>query len=39
MKRNKKERQKLLQETIDHNPFITDEDLAEKFLLVFKPFV
>ena len=31
MKRNKKERQKILQETIDHNPFITDEDLAEKF--------
>ena len=31
MKRNKKERQKTLQETIDHNPFITDEELAEKF--------
>ena len=31
MKRNKKERQKSLQETIDYNPFITDEELAEKF--------
>ena len=31
MKRNKKERQKILQETIYHNPFITDEELAEKF--------
>src|SRR4051812_10578258 len=31
MKRNKKERQKILQETINYNPFITDEDLAEKF--------
>src|SRR4051812_28749227 len=31
MKRNKKERQKTLQETIYHNPFITDEELAEKF--------
>ncbi|MCH1623819.1 transcription factor FapR [Fredinandcohnia quinoae] len=31
MKRNKKERQILLQETIKLNPFITDEDLAEKF--------
>lgn len=31
MKRNKKERQLLLQETIKLNPFITDEDLAEKF--------
>lgn len=31
MKINKKERQKLLTETIEDNPFITDEDLAEKF--------
>ncbi|APH05291.1 transcription factor FapR [Bacillus weihaiensis] len=31
MKRNKKERQKLLQETISNTPFITDEELAEKF--------
>ena len=31
MRRNKKERQKTLQETINHNPFITDEELAEKF--------
>ncbi|MFX3661874.1 MAG: transcription factor FapR [Ectobacillus sp.] len=31
MRRNKKERQKLLQETIWENPFITDEELAEKF--------
>lgn len=31
MKLNKKERQKLLTETIEDNPFITDEDLAEKF--------
>ncbi|MEC2077017.1 transcription factor FapR [Metabacillus fastidiosus] len=31
MRRNKKERQSLLQETIQHNPFITDEELAEKF--------
>ncbi|MFT4413527.1 transcription factor FapR [Fredinandcohnia humi] len=31
MKRNKKERQKLLLQTIELNPFITDEDLAEKF--------
>ncbi|MFS0861450.1 transcription factor FapR [Fredinandcohnia sp. 179-A 10B2 NHS] len=31
MKRNKKERQMLLKETIQLNPFITDEDLAEKF--------
>ena len=31
MRRNKKERQKLLQETIKVNPFITDEDLADKF--------
>ena len=26
-----KERQELLQQTIESNPFITDEDLAEKF--------
>ncbi|UOY93673.1 transcription factor FapR [Ectobacillus sp. JY-23] len=31
MKRTKKERQQLLQETISENPFITDEELAEKF--------
>jgi acyl-coenzyme A thioesterase PaaI-like protein len=31
MRRNKKERQSLLQETIQENPFITDEELAEKF--------
>ncbi|MGM9924169.1 MAG: transcription factor FapR [Bacillus sp. (in: firmicutes)] len=31
MRRNKKERQVLLKETIQDNPFITDEDLAEKF--------
>ncbi|WP_153124108.1 transcription factor FapR [Peribacillus tepidiphilus] len=31
MRRNKKERQQLLLETIEQNPFITDEELAEKF--------
>lgn len=31
MRRNKKERQGSLLETINENPFITDEDLAEKF--------
>ncbi|PLR97319.1 transcription factor FapR [Bacillus sp. T33-2] len=31
MKRNKRERQQLLAETIKENPFITDEELAEKF--------
>lgn len=31
MRRTKKERQQLLTETIQGNPFITDEDLAEKF--------
>lgn len=31
MRRNKKERQKLLTNTIKENPFITDEELAEKF--------
>lgn len=31
MKMKKTERQQLLQETIDHTPFITDEDLAKKF--------
>ena len=31
MRRNKRERQQLLVETIEDNPFITDEDLAEKF--------
>ncbi|WP_102271498.1 transcription factor FapR [Cytobacillus massiliigabonensis] len=31
MKRNKKERQALLSTTIKENPFVTDEELAEKF--------
>ena len=31
MRRTKKERQQMLKETIKDNPFITDEDLAEKF--------
>jgi acyl-coenzyme A thioesterase PaaI-like protein len=31
MRRNKKERQQMLIETIKENPFITDEDLADKF--------
>ena len=31
MRRNKKERQRLLTITIKDNPFITDEELAEKF--------
>jgi len=31
MRRNKKERQKLLKETILENPFVTDEELAEQF--------
>ncbi|MFO1445863.1 transcription factor FapR [Bacillus sp. Bva_UNVM-123] len=31
MRRNKKDRQQLLAATIKENPFITDEDLAEKF--------
>ena len=31
MRRNKKERQVLLVATINENPFITDEELAEKF--------
>lgn len=31
MRKNKKERQKLLKETIKTNPFITDEELAETF--------
>jgi acyl-coenzyme A thioesterase PaaI-like protein len=31
MRRNKKERQKLLQQTIKSTPFITDEELAGKF--------
>jgi acyl-coenzyme A thioesterase PaaI-like protein len=31
MRRSKRERQRLLQETIQENPFITDEELAEKF--------
>ncbi len=33
MKPSKKERQKLLIETIDANPFVTDEELAEKFMV------
>lgn len=31
MRRNKKERQQLLIETIKQNPFVTDEELAEKY--------
>ncbi|MCU9612144.1 transcription factor FapR [Caldibacillus lycopersici] len=31
MKLHKKDRQKILKETIKENPFITDEELAEKF--------
>lgn len=31
MRKSKRERQRLLQETIQKNPFITDEELAEKF--------
>ncbi|ANB61031.1 transcription factor FapR [Anoxybacteroides amylolyticum] len=31
MRRTKRERQRLLKETIEENPFITDEELAEKF--------
>ncbi|MBS4207660.1 transcription factor FapR [Bacillus sp. FJAT-50079] len=31
MRRPKKERQKLLIETIEENPFVTDEELAERF--------
>ncbi|MEH7110889.1 transcription factor FapR [Neobacillus niacini] len=31
MRRTKKDRQQMLKETIMENPFITDEDLAEKF--------
>jgi acyl-coenzyme A thioesterase PaaI-like protein len=31
MRRTKKERQQMLKETIIENPFITDEDLADKF--------
>lgn len=31
MRRNKKERQQMLVDTIKENPFITDEDLADKF--------
>jgi acyl-coenzyme A thioesterase PaaI-like protein len=33
MRRNKKERQQMLIDTIKENPFITDEELAEKFLV------
>ncbi|WP_033829256.1 transcription factor FapR [Bacillus andreraoultii] len=31
MRPNKRDRQRLLKETINENPFITDEELAEKF--------
>lgn len=31
MRRSKRERQTLLKETIENTPFITDEDLADKF--------
>lgn len=31
MKRSKKERQSLLKETINDNPFVTDEELAQQF--------
>ncbi|MCM3642960.1 MULTISPECIES: transcription factor FapR [Priestia] len=31
MKRSKKERQQLLKTTIEENPFITDEELADRF--------
>ena len=31
MRKSKKERQNLLKETILETPFITDEELAEKF--------
>ncbi|WP_059104655.1 transcription factor FapR [Shouchella shacheensis] len=31
MKRKKKERQRLLQETLEENPFMTDEQLADRF--------
>ncbi|MED3823127.1 transcription factor FapR [Priestia flexa] len=31
MKRNKRDRQLLLKATIDENPFITDEELADRF--------
>ncbi|WP_332690180.1 transcription factor FapR [Halalkalibacter lacteus] len=31
MKRKKKERQELLKEALEENPFMTDEDLAERF--------
>ena len=31
MRRSKKERQQILTSTIKDNPFITDEELAEKF--------
>jgi acyl-coenzyme A thioesterase PaaI-like protein len=31
MKRNKRERQKELQQTIKENPFVTDEELAQQF--------
>ncbi|MED3573452.1 transcription factor FapR [Cytobacillus praedii] len=33
MKRTKKERQALLNTTIKENPFVTDEELAEKFMV------
>jgi acyl-coenzyme A thioesterase PaaI-like protein len=31
MRRNKRDRQRMLVETIEGNPFVTDEELAEKF--------
>src|SRR5699024_2943294 len=31
MRKTKKERQKLLIQTLDQNPFVTDEELAEMF--------
>ncbi|KKK39602.1 fatty acid biosynthesis transcriptional regulator [Mesobacillus campisalis] len=31
MRRNKRDRQQMLVETIEENPFVTDEELAEKF--------
>nr|WP_295972007.1 transcription factor FapR [uncultured Bacillus sp.] len=31
MRRNKRDRQRCLKDTINENPFITDEELAEKF--------
>ena len=36
MRLSKKERQKKLRQTIEENPFVTDEELSEKFSVVFK---